>query len=398
MATKLKNLKVKKVDFVDQGANPEAHIKIKKNKEESKGEKESVVKRFFIAIAKASGLKQEELESVVEEIAKGDSITFGEKMNEVKRRKVADEIWDMCYALQSSLCSIMFDDDLDSAAAQESMQQSISEFSEIVNECVTQWSQRKTSNIKKSIVSEPTSFDVEKMKELIGKATDPIKTEKPIEDDEREEGEEIMIDKSKMTPAERAFYEDIEKRYGVEEKGQAVPNQEIGSVQEPVEKGCYSINVPMVPITTQAQQTLGEADDIYKGVHPIVKAELESLRKFREEQEEKELTEVAKKYELLGKKPEELVPVLKSLKAAGGTAYNDMISVLDTNLDTIQKSGVFGEIGHTGGASNSGESEAIAKMRTKVEEVRKNNPNLTEAQAMDQVLLSDPELLKEFDK
>ena len=90
--------------------------------------------------------------------------------------------------------------------------------------------------------------------------------------------------------------------------------------------------------------------------------------------------------------------MLKSLKAAGGTAYNDMISVLDTNLATIQKSGVFGEIGHTGGVSNSGESEAIAKMRTKVAEVRKNNPNLTEAQAMDQVLLSDPELLKEFDK
>lgn len=391
MATKLKNLKVKKVDFVDQGANPEAHIKIKKKKEESKGEKESVVKRFFTAIAKASGLKQEELESVVEEIAKGDSITFGEKMNEVKRRKVADEIWDMCYALQSSLCSIMFDDDLDSAAAQEAMQQSISEFSEIVNECVTQWSQRKTSNIKKSIVAEPTSFDVEKMKELIGKATGPIKTEKPIEDDEREEGEEIMIDKSKMTPAERAFYEDIEKRCSVEEKGQTVPNEGRGSVQEPVEKGSYSISV-------SAEQILGESEDIYKGVHPVVKAELESLRKFREEQEEKELTEVAKKYELLGKKPEELVPVLKSLKAAGGTAYNDMLSVLDTNLDTIQKSGVFGEVGHTGGAVNSGESEAVAKMRTKVEEIRKNNPGMTEAQAMDQVFMSDPELLKEFDK
>ena len=391
MPTKLKNLKVKKVDFVDQGANPEAHIKIKKNKEESKGEKESVVKRFFIAIAKASGLKQEELESVVEEIAKGDSITFGEKMNEVKRRKVADEIWDMCYALQSSLCSIMFDDDLDSAAAQESMQQSISEFSEIVNECVTQWSQRKTSNIKKSIVSEPTSFDVEKMKELIGKATGPIKTEKPIEDDDREEGEEIMIDKSKMTPAERAFYEEIQKRCSVTEDPVQTGEGMNSNIIEPVGKGMgvNSINSP---------QPQSDPEDIYKGVHPAVKAELESLRKFREEQEEKELTEVAKKYELLGKKPEELVPVLKSLKAAGGTAYNDMLSVLDTNLDTIQKSGVFGEVGHTGGASNSGESEIIAKMRTKIAEVCKNNPNLTEAQAMDQVLLSDPELLKEFDK
>ena len=28
MATKLKNLKVKKVDFVDEGANPDAHIEL----------------------------------------------------------------------------------------------------------------------------------------------------------------------------------------------------------------------------------------------------------------------------------------------------------------------------------------------------------------------------------
>ncbi|HIS61475.1 MAG TPA: hypothetical protein IAC14_04385 [Candidatus Scybalomonas excrementigallinarum] len=200
-----------------------------------------------------------------------------------------------------------------------------------------------------------------------------------------------MIDKSKMTPAERAFYEEIQKRCSVTEDPVQTGEGMNSNIIEPVGKGMgvNSINSP---------QPQSDPEDIYKGVHPAVKAELESLRKFREEQEEKELTEVAKKYELLGKKPEELVPVLKSLKAAGGTAYNDMLSVLDTNLDTIQKSGVFGEVGHTGGAVNSGESEAVAKMRTKVEEIRKNNPGMTEAQAMDQVFMSDPELLKEFDK
>ena len=33
MATKLKNLKVKKVDFVDEGANPDAHIELFKRKD-----------------------------------------------------------------------------------------------------------------------------------------------------------------------------------------------------------------------------------------------------------------------------------------------------------------------------------------------------------------------------
>lgn len=39
MATKLKNLRISKVDFVDEGANPDAHIKLTK----SKGERELYV-------------------------------------------------------------------------------------------------------------------------------------------------------------------------------------------------------------------------------------------------------------------------------------------------------------------------------------------------------------------
>lgn len=34
MATKLKNLRISKVDFVDEGANPDAHIKLTKSKSE----------------------------------------------------------------------------------------------------------------------------------------------------------------------------------------------------------------------------------------------------------------------------------------------------------------------------------------------------------------------------
>lgn len=33
MATKLKNLRIKKVDFVDEGANPDAHIRMIKRKD-----------------------------------------------------------------------------------------------------------------------------------------------------------------------------------------------------------------------------------------------------------------------------------------------------------------------------------------------------------------------------
>lgn len=50
MATKLKNLKVRKVDFVDEGANPDADIKMKKRKEN-----ESEAERFASAGGGASG-------------------------------------------------------------------------------------------------------------------------------------------------------------------------------------------------------------------------------------------------------------------------------------------------------------------------------------------------------
>ena len=44
MATKLKNLRISKVDFVDEGANPDAHIKLTK----SKGERGSPQERMAI--------------------------------------------------------------------------------------------------------------------------------------------------------------------------------------------------------------------------------------------------------------------------------------------------------------------------------------------------------------
>lgn len=60
MATKLKHLKIKKVDFVDDGANPEAFIRLYKSKdgaaptpEENIVENPKFWNRFMAAVAKA---------------------------------------------------------------------------------------------------------------------------------------------------------------------------------------------------------------------------------------------------------------------------------------------------------------------------------------------------------
>ena len=67
MATKLKHLKIKKVDFVDDGANPEAFIRLYKSKdgaapttEENIVENPKFWNRFMDAVAKAFKLEDEQ--------------------------------------------------------------------------------------------------------------------------------------------------------------------------------------------------------------------------------------------------------------------------------------------------------------------------------------------------
>ena len=140
-------------------------------------------------------------------------------------------------------------------------------------------------------------------------------------------------------------------------------------------------------------------DDIYKGLHPAVKAEIEALRKYREDAENKEFMEVAKKYEIIGKKPEELAPVLKSLRNAGGTAYDDMISTLDSMVAMADSSGVFSEIGK----SCRGSAGIVAKGKTesRVESIAKGyiekDPSLSYTDAVAKAWENNPDLLASYD-
>ena len=411
MATKLKNLKITKVDFVDDGANPEAHIRLFKSKDgvepphdEGAEKKPNIWKRLITAITKAAGSETDtsELESVIDDIQKS-SESFGERIAEVKNRKIADEIWDICYALQSSLCSILNDEEMDGTSAATAMQESLDEFYEFSKEAISQWSSGKATNIVKK--EEVTASDLEMMKSARSRLDDTIeKAEKAQEEPGAEEpkkkdqnknqnnakgAEEMKIDKSKLTPAELAFLQSIEKRYGEEEGAGAE------GVTPPAQNTDPTPATGVGKSNTPAQGTDG-GEDIYKGMHPAVRAELENLKKFREATEERELEDVAKKYEIIGKKKEELVPVLKSLKAAGGTAYTDMIAVLDGAVAAVEKSGAFTEIGKSGGAGTT-DGAAWTKAETQAAEIMKSK-NVTKAQALDEVFRNDPELAAECEK
>lgn len=384
MAAKLKNLKITKVDFVDDGANPEAHIKLYKSKEEKDTiKKQDFWQQLFRMIEKAAKTEKENIEDDIEPIQKSGATNFETTFSEVKNRKIADEIWDICYALQSALCSILNDTELDKKSASHAMEESLNEFNEVATEAIKQWSEGRKSGIERK-ETEVTKAELEQMKMAKARLENNIATAVIVEKTnpiiELKGVTEMKIDKSKLTPAERAFLESIEKRYGTEETVEETP-----TFPETTE--------PLIMKSTSKEP---KTEDIYQGIHPAVKAELENLKKFREDAQDRELHQIAKKYTLLGKKEEELFPVLKSLKAENETAYQDMIALLDQSLETIEKSGIFYEIGKSGHGSMAG--SAWTEAENKAVELMKLKRELSKAQALDEVLLANPELRERCEK
>lgn len=219
----------------------------------------------------------------------------------------------------------------------------------------------------------------------------------------------MNIDKSKLTDAERAFLESIEKRYGIEGKTDSVSEGTTVGIKQATMQTSTSQTIDssaaMPAIAKSASPSASETvlisqknpqDEIYKGLHPAVVAELEGLRKFREDAEARELAEVAKKYAIIGKKEEELVPTLKCLKAAGGTAYQDMIAVLDQAVETVQKSGAFSEIGRSG--HNNNENSAEAKIAGIAKGYMEKDASLSYHRAVAKAWEEHPDLLAEYDE
>lgn len=414
MATKLKHLKVTSVDFVDEGANPDAHIRLYKRRDEAAAEPGTedpnsdgagFFKRLSSSLAKMFGLAQEP-ESAEVEVQK-NSASFDEAYGEAKERRVCDEVWDVCLALNQSLCSILGDGALDGAAARTAMLESLEEFDSVAKDSIEQWSAGKTANVvlKNVPMDDATralaKAAVDALNEQIEKHghcenDDVTKDTATKKDGDKPEGEDDMkIDKSKMTPAERAFYEEIEKRYGTDEAGTPAGQTPPPAEGTPAPAAPAEAGTPAPADTGVAKSANPNPNPApgYAPIDPRVQAELDSLRKFRESYEDRELHDVAKRYTLIGKKEDELFPVLKSMKAAGGTAYDTYVAALDEAVKFAESSGTFKEIGKRGGEA----PDAWARAEAKAAEIMKSK-NVTKAQAIDEVLLNDPALRAECEK
>lgn len=424
--TKLTHLDVNEVSMVDAGANQHAHVMLYKNRDgkvpedtEQQEPAKSGLRKLFSAIGKALNVSQEDVDSAMDSIEKAD--TFSQKMEERKLRRISDEIWDVCYALESSLSSIMRDEEVADKAGM--MNQSVDEFTVAIKVLITSWAAGKSAQIAKSadgITVEHMQETAERLEGMIEKASggqakagreEPKEEPKgkdtlpdgTVEDESAKGGKtqknleggipDMKFNEANMTAADKLAFEYLKKNYGIDDggvegAGEGTASVVKGNTVPPTESGAQTAQEP-------AQQNTGE--DIYKGLHPLVAAELKELRKRADAAEEAELLNVAKKYEIIGKKPEELVPTLKMLKAAGGTAYADMIGALDSAVDLVEKSGVFGEVGKRGNGTAEGAADAWAKIEKRAEDIRKAAPQLSRAEAIDQACVQYPELVAEYE-
>lgn len=399
MATKLEDLHIKKVDFVDQGANQMANIKIKKSKngEEIPNQEIGLFKRF---VNWFTG----ELSKPGSEITKS-ATTFNEQINAASMDAIRDEIWSTCYALQNSLNSILCDAEMDGSAKQAAMETSTEQFAEAMKEYIPNWASGTATNIRKNLAT-PDKTDLQMVMKAHKNLTDII--EKSNGDNEKGELEDMLkINKSKMTAEERTAYDELIKKYAVETEeqteepvGKSAPKAEDPDIVDDSEVTKTQKSVTPPPAAPTTETSAGTGDDIYKGLHPAVRARLEALEKRAAEAEERELLDVAKKYEIVGEKPEELVKTLKSLKDAGGTAYNDMISVLDRSVAMVEKSGVFSEIGKSfsgNPVASIKKSAAESKIDTIAKGYMEKDSALTYNAALAKAWEDHPELLDEYE-
>ena len=380
--TVLRDLKIKSVSVVDQGANQHAHIKLAKRAEEEApeaNEKQAENDTAFFArigqaVAKMFHLNPREDEEVEKEAKSFASIDGA--------RKTFERIYRISDALGDSLRSIVCDEDLTDEQKAGMIVETADQAAQAIKTDIAGMfnGTAVSKGVEDENGGEETGGQAASENPSETAQTDPADNPETTETIHKE-GEEIdmKFNTEAMTPEERAQFEDFQKRFGVEEEEQQ---------QNPAQQ-----------TETPAAETHEESGDgdIYKGINPAVKAEIESLRKFREDAEEREIMEVAKRYTIIGKKPEELAPVLKGLKAAGGTAYADMIAVLDSAVQAVEKSGVFGEIGKRGNGG-SDTDDAWGKIEVAAQEIVKSNSGMTYAQAIDKACMEHPDLLEAYEK
>lgn len=342
--TKLKKMKLTSVDMCRRGANPDAYINLHKNVEEPPAEEPvdaGIVKAIVDGLKAAFGLGDVDKKAT----------TFDDNM---KRREIQDNRWQYADALHMSIESILEDETLSDDQKVDMMKESIAQFAEVYGEMCAQL-------ITVSKAAPEGRGDGEGNGEGKPSKDNEKQPEGPKNDSEgkskKEGDEEMKIDKSKFTPAELEQYEAL------------------------IAKGLVDDGEP-APADESVTKALNDA-----------MAEVEELKK---KMEINELEAVAKKYEVLGKKGEDLVDTLYTLKKSSPDAYDKYVALMDEQLEMVNKSGLFGEIGKSNHVA--GGADAVSKIENIASDIQKADPSMTRLEAINKAWEQHPELVAEYEE
>lgn len=373
MAKKLKKLEITSTDLVDRGANPDAFIGL------------------FKGVGKVFGGKEPPEEDSVEK-AETFKEALEEEQERAQRRELSSEMFDFCYALSDSLASIICDGDLTKEEKRGLLEKSLEQFTTALSDAVPKWADGQTC--REGDVTHVEKEEPEEVFEKLCEENGMSKSvgagaishiENPLQEDinkseeEPKEEEEMKqaLDIAKMSAEDAAVFEELKKKYSVAQEEEEAPQPE---VQKAVEQPTEEMNPEVRKALNDLKQSQ-EAKD----------AEIEELKKSLELSK---LVEVAKKYEVIGKNPEELAKKLYDYKQAGGTIFDEMLAIMDEQVNIQAQSPMFHEIGK----STQGEGYTTGQIQGLASEVAKNNDALSKAESIVKAFETNPAMLAEYEK
>lgn len=362
--TKLKKINLTSVDMVRRGANQEAYINLYKSAGDPA---EPIAQPDAPGAPNADEISQGILKSIVEAIkslmganeppgqpnAEPEDVgkaaeTFQTRLSQ---QEVRESRWKYQDSLNMSIESILNDDELSDEEKVEMMHQSVDQFCNAYKEMCAKL---VNTTANKTATEQPTKE--------VGKSQD-----KGPENNEEGE-EEMKIDKSRFTPEELAQYEALINKGKVDDEPETKPENKPEDKPE-VEKSAE--------------------------IHPEVKKALDEMAALTKSLEMREMTDIAKKYVPLGKKEDELAATLYEMKKSSQASYDAYIAVLDQNLELVNKSGLFEEIGKSSRTTPGGST--VEKIEGIATELQKSDATLGRHEAIMKAWEQHPELVAEYD-
>lgn len=336
---RLSKMELNSVDLVERGAAQRAEIKLFKSDtgKEVNSMKNRAQSGYFARIGKAIS----------------DALGL-----DVEDTCPEQEIEDIAKAWSESCSSIWNDTALTAGEKQVLFEKSLSEFTALTKEMLPAWAGTHGGKKEKRLVDSEASeedesdFDTEDNSANTDKTVESASKQQKKEsckfNKQEEEENMALIDVAKMSPEDRAILAELQKKYAPEETCEEAGGE-----------------------VTKTQAEIAP-------LHPEVAKALDEIRAenilLKKSMEMKELTDVAGKYECLGKKTVDTAEKLYIAKQAGGTAYDDLIGLMDELVTMQERSGIFKELGTS--ASGGGDLAAA------VAEIKKAEPTLTHAQAV----------------